>query len=200
MMPNSLRISTAVLFLAIAVGCSRTTVTDVVPTPDLGFLPDGPARPEHEATWTAVLRAYRDGSVPTQGDLILETRRAMGGAGGGPAPIVLMARRDSSYIPFRRAWLDSILTAQLVDYVCVAPEEASCPGTFVATFLSLGDPKIEADSAATVFVEEVGLQPSACGAGSSMGGFMHMTHRLRRAHGGWRATSRTLGVSGTTYC
>jgi len=153
-----------------------------------------------EAVWGAVLQSYAARALRSEGDITLRANRVTGVGDQQLHPrVVLMV--GGGHTP-RRQWLDSLVSAHSVDGVCSAPEPDGCPDSVTASFLTLGDPALIGDTAATIALTDEALNPTACRrhAGVSMGGFMNTEVRLARRFGVWSVIGYSQRDAGTTAC
>jgi hypothetical protein len=190
----------ALLVLVVSSGCAPGVHSSTHRVPE-------PTAPAHnriaEMIWLAVLQTYSTGAVSSEGDVTLGTNRSLGvGEQSSRAPLVLMTHTLQRQTAYRRAWLDTLVRLGAIRNTCDASQAKDCPDSVMTSFLSLSDPNIGPDSAATVMVSDEALNPTACRrkAGASMGGFMSMQFDLARENGNWRVMKKQMGSAGTTVC
>lgn len=156
-----------------------------------------------EGIWWAVLLAYRDRTIRSEGDVTLEVDRITGvGEQRDHPAVVLMAHLEGDSLRYDPAWLDSLVANRVVDGVCQTSNVADCPDSILTEFLSLSLPQLSGDSTATLLVSEEALNPAACrrGAGAVMGGVMGRRVALTHQVSGWTVSKSTMTVAGTTMC
>ncbi len=190
---RSLAIGVMVLFV-------RALVPAGSPMPP-SDLPQGPPRPIEEAVWEAVLAAYATHAFPSVADSVRAKLPAPVGGAPSPAPVILLARRDSSEAPYHRPWLESLAARSLVTSVCRALGAGYCSESEVKTYLELHDPQFVAPDTAVVTVYEQGVDWSSCGHWHrSIGGDLTVEFRLAHVAGRWTIISRHVLDASTISC
>lgn len=163
--------------------------------------PDGSANPRSEAVWRTVLENFTRRAIRSEADLDRRVASDFGGGPPGRSRIVLMLRQSPDSAPYRRAWLDSLVSDRVVDGTCAATAPNDCPDSGMTSFLSLGNPQFIDDTSATVDVSDVGTDPAACRrhAGTIMTGDEDMRVDVRR-RGSWVVTNAAFVMGGTGFC
>jgi len=109
------------------------------------------AAEDQQAIWTPILRA-----------LPIQPRPPLLPDSFPSTPLILLTVRDPTLAPFKPAWIDSLLVADLIYDICPEDTGAACVQHGPGLYVRLGDPVIRGpDTALVRVVREVG-RPFAC--------------------------------------
>lgn len=162
-----------------------------------------PNQGRSEAIWLVILQAYAAHTVRSEGDITLQANRLTGyGEQRAQAAVALFAPQGGAAVSYRQTWLDSLVGQHVVLTVCKADTPNNCPGEVMTSFLTLSEPQVSADTAATVQVGDQALNPRTCRTHNmpGTGGFMRVTVQLALVSGVWQIVAGRMEEGGTNIC